>query len=87
MQVETTDAPPPEWEELVRADDKATFFHTSDWIGLLAGRSPRRRGLYVCAFDGNDLIAGLPAVVERRGPVSVVSSMPHGTYGGIVLRK
>lgn len=32
------------------------------------------------------MVGGVPAIVERRGPLKIVSSMPYGTYGGLVLR-
>ena len=86
MQVETTHTTPPGWDELVRADVRATFFHTAAWAGLLARPGTRFEELYLFVRAGEELVGGIPAVVDRRGPFQVVSSMPHGTYGALVLR-
>lgn len=74
-----------EWADLVSADGEATFFHTLDWSELLArnlgGWSPR----FVLAREGETLVGGLPLMKRRRGPFTILQSMPFGTYGGAVL--
>jgi hypothetical protein len=86
VQVETAHAAPPGWDGLVTADERATFFHTAQWAGLTAGPRKRSEALFLFVRDGGELAGGIPAVVGRRGPFRVVSSMPHGTYGALVLR-
>lgn len=86
MPVEATHTAPKDWDDLVRADPDATFFHTSEWARLFTTGTTRSRELYLCGHEDGELVAGIPAVVKEHGPFRVVSSMPHGTYGALVLR-
>jgi len=76
---------PAEWDELVRQDDAATFFHTSHWNGLLEGTDAGFRPVWFLLQADGALAAGLPAAFRERGGFRVLSSMPHGTFGGPVV--
>lgn len=77
---------PHEWDDLVRQDDQATFFHTSGWIDLLTSVFAGRRAIYVLGRSGERLVAGIPLVRRSVLGVTVLESMPYGTFGGLVLR-
>jgi hypothetical protein len=76
---------PREWDDLVRQDDQATFFHTSKWIGLLTSLTRRRQAAYILAWSGGSLVAGVPLIRRIVGGLTVLESMPYGTFGGAVL--
>jgi CelD/BcsL family acetyltransferase involved in cellulose biosynthesis len=72
-----------EWNALVEADPGATFFARAEWVELIS-EATGGRPLYLLARDGGALAAGLPAVERSRLGFSVLESLPHGTYGGVV---
>ncbi len=75
---------PVEWNALVASDSAATFFARAEWPELVASASPDASPFYLLAYDGGRLVAGLPAVRTRRLGFSIIESLPHGTYGGVV---
>lgn len=85
MDLKVSKTAPDGWNDLVVSDREATFFHRAEWADLLCEAGVGSEPLYLSARDGERLVAGIPAVFARRGPVRVISSMPLGTYGGIVL--
>ncbi len=75
---------PPGWDELVREDAEATFFHTSHWARVLCSGLDGHEPCFFTLRDGGALVAGIPAVWTRRAGVAVLASMPFGTFGGPV---
>ena len=75
---------PAEWNALVGSDPAATFFARSEWVQLIASAAPGSSPLYLTARDGGTLVAGLPAVGRSRLGLTVIESLPFGTYGGLV---
>jgi CelD/BcsL family acetyltransferase involved in cellulose biosynthesis len=73
-----------EWNALVAQDPTATFFARAEWVKLLGGASAEASPFFLLAYEGDRLAAGLPAVRTRRCGFSIIESLPHGTYGGIV---
>lgn len=72
-----------QWEELTR---KSSFFHTHQWVDTCAdGLSPGAHGEFLCGYEGDRLIAGIPAVITTRFGLRSFYSMPYGTYGEVVL--
>ncbi len=80
------EAVPAEWDDLVRKDEAATFFHTSGWARALSASAGRFRPLFLLARTEGRLVAGIPALVSERAGFRIVSSMPFGTFGGPVVR-
>jgi len=76
---------PDEWGRLVREDSRATFFHTLPWMSLLAGSQPGMRPLFLMGSLDGELVCAMPLVRIRRMGVSVLASMPYGTFGGPLL--
>jgi CelD/BcsL family acetyltransferase involved in cellulose biosynthesis len=76
---------PAEWDDLVRRDEAATFFHTSTWNALLEETGAGFHPVWLLLDAGGTLAAGLPAAIRERSGVRVLSSMPHGTFGGPVV--
>jgi hypothetical protein len=77
---------PPDWDELVREDPEATFFHTAAWISLLVETIPGFQPSCFVARDDGRAVAGIPALVRKRLGLTVLESMPFGTFGGLVRR-
>jgi CelD/BcsL family acetyltransferase involved in cellulose biosynthesis len=74
-----------EWDELVRQDESASFFHTRHWSDLLTGTLPSfRRAHLVCRADGR-AVACLPILRRERLFLSTLESSAYGTFGGPVL--
>jgi CelD/BcsL family acetyltransferase involved in cellulose biosynthesis len=72
-----------EWGALVARDPGATFFARSEWVGLVS-EAVRGRAFYLLVRDAGRVVAGLPAVEIPRPGFTVIESLPHGTYGGVV---
>jgi len=74
-----------EWDRLARF---GSFFHTTTWADVCAeGLAAGRRGAalkarFLCGYEGDRLIAGMPGIVTRRFGLSSFDSMPNDTYGG-----
>ncbi len=72
------------WDGLVSSDDQASFFQTPLWSDVLVRTLDGHELLFAAGRIGERLVAGLPAVRRRRGPVSILESMPFGTHGGML---
>lgn len=81
-----TDIDAASWDALVAADRAATFFHTRDWAAALSQGLGTWSPFYVAAWDGGTLVAGVPLMSRRRGALTLLQSMPFGTYGGVLTR-
>jgi len=80
----TSDIAPKSWADLIAGDRSASFFQTRVWSDLLSTTLSSHEPLFAAARLGGELVAGLPAIRRSRGPVTVVESMPFGTYGGVL---
>ncbi len=80
----TSDIAPGSWDDLIARDPSASFFQTRVWSDVLSAALPDHEPLFAACHLGADLVAGLPVIRRSRGPVTVVESMPFGTYGGLV---
>ena len=75
------------WDRFVH---KESFFQTVLWSdvcvkGFVAGkRAASARAVFLCGYEGDRLVAGLPAVIIRRVGFRSFYSMPGDTYGGVV---
>lgn len=86
MEIELRSAvAPEEWGRLVREDSRATFFQTREWGELLGRTIPGMRPSYLTGRASGELVSGLPLVRIRKAGLSVLASMPYGTFGGPVL--
>ncbi len=85
MDVEVSKTAPAGWDDLVAADPRATFFHTTGWAQALCESGKGSEALYLSVRRDDRVVAGIPAVSIERGPVRVIASMPLGTYGGLLL--
>jgi CelD/BcsL family acetyltransferase involved in cellulose biosynthesis len=72
-----------EWNALVEADPRATFFARAEWAELAAGATGGR-AVWLAARDAGRLVAGLPAVETPRLGSTILESLPFGTYGGVL---
>lgn len=71
------------WETLT---GQGSFFHTYRWVDIcLAGISRKSEAVFICGFDNNHLVAGLPAVVISRAGFKSFLSLPYGTYGSVLF--
>jgi len=71
------------WERLTRS---ASFFHTHQWADTCVdGLSPGAHAVFLCGYEGDRLVAGMPAVIRKRLMLKSFYSMPYGTYGEAVL--
>jgi hypothetical protein len=86
MKIELLDTFPAELDAVADASPLATFYHTGAWLLSFAEAYPRLRFRCLVARDGEATAAYLPYFVSRRGPFSVLWSLPFGTYGGPVGR-
>ncbi len=86
MKIDLLDTFPAELDAVADASPLATFYHTSAWLLSFAEAYPRLRLRCLVARDGEAAVAYLPYFVSRRGPFSVLWSLPFGTYGGPVGR-
>jgi len=68
------------WNRFVLASPESTYFHLFEWTKVIEqtyGMDTRFLG----AFEGETLIAVLPAVITKKGGSKAVS-LAFGTYGG-----
>ncbi len=73
----------PAWDKLAR---NGSFFHTVSWIDICVdGLSSEARSIFLCGCEGNNLVAGMPAVITRRLGFESFSSMLDGTYGAPIF--
>jgi len=77
---------PTAWDELVAATPSSSFFQTRLWSDVLTETLDDHEPVRAIATDGDVLLAAIPAIRRRRGPLSVVESMPFGTYGALLRR-
>jgi CelD/BcsL family acetyltransferase involved in cellulose biosynthesis len=84
MKIDLLDTFPAELDAVADASPLATFYHTGAWLLSFAEAYPRLRLRCLVARDGEATVGYLPYFVSRRGPFSVLWSLPFGTYGGPV---
>jgi hypothetical protein len=73
----------PAWENLAR---HGSFFHTVDWAdACVNGEDKDARSVFICGYEGRQIIAGMPAVMTCRFGLKSFYSMPDGTYGGPIF--
>lgn len=73
-----------EWNRLVKSDCKATFFHSTEWINIIENTIPGWAHLFITARIDGSLIGGIPLMYKNKMGILVVTSMPFGTYGGVL---
>src|SRR5512134_693217 len=78
---------PSRWDALVAGAAGASVFHTAAWAKLWADEWPGARWEALVVEEGGEYVAGLGAIVRRRGPFHTVDAMPFATYGGPIVRK
>ena len=74
-----------EWDRLIAEDPRATFFHTRHWARLLGSALAGMGAGFLVARSDGAAVAGMPFARVRRAGVTVLASMPFGTFGGPVL--
>ncbi|MBI4364343.1 MAG: GNAT family N-acetyltransferase [Candidatus Latescibacteria bacterium] len=77
---------PAAWDALVEGADGATVFHTAAWAELWRSEWRDARWIAFVLEDDRGYAGGIPAIVRHRGIGRTVFSMPHGTYGGPLVR-
>lgn len=77
---------PERWDALVARAAGASVFHTSAWAKLWTDEWPDARWEALVVEEGGEYVAGLGAVIRRRGLFRTVDAMPFATYGGPLLR-
>jgi CelD/BcsL family acetyltransferase involved in cellulose biosynthesis len=92
MKVETREdvlAPPDTgaWDELVRASDGGTVFHTSAWAKVWTDEWSGARWEAVVVEEGSRYAGGLAWIARAHGPLETMDSMPYATYGGPLVRR
>ncbi|MEE9442787.1 MAG: GNAT family N-acetyltransferase [candidate division Zixibacteria bacterium] len=70
----------PSWENLAR---RGSFYHTLQWVDICAKGIPGR-GIFVCGYENDSLLCGMPAIISRRMGAKSFYSMPNGTYGAVL---
>jgi len=71
------------WDNLAK---HGSFFHTAAWADICLEGIPRaHRAVFLCGFEGETLVAGMPAVITRRYGSESFYSMPDGTYGAPIF--
>lgn len=76
---------PLEFDRLLAEDAAATFFHTPSWSRFLETAHGDHEAGRLVATDGDHVVGYLPYVRRSRMGLSLIESMPFGTYGGPVL--
>jgi hypothetical protein len=84
MEIKTVDRFSPALDELALASSDATFYHTGIWLEGLSRAFPAVRLRCLVAAAGSDVLGYLPFFESKRGPFTVLWSLPFGTYGGPV---
>lgn len=79
---------PVRWNRFVVDCPDAFYFHTPEWMSLLARSFPNWRGKVLLAEDrSGEWCALLPYVCANRFGVRTVLSMPFGAFGGPLVRE
>lgn len=78
---------PERWDALVAGAAGGSLFHTAAWAKLWTDEWPGARWEALVVEEGGAYVAGIGAIVRRRGPFRTVDAMPYATYGGPVVRK
>lgn len=77
---------PDQWESFLERCPDATYFHTPEWMSLLAGSFPRWKGRVLISVDDHgEWVALLPWMETLRFGLRTNLSMPFGTFGGPVV--
>jgi Acetyltransferase (GNAT) domain len=79
--------PPADWDDLLRSDPDADFFHTSSWTGAVSRCYREKTSLWLTVRLGDRLAAGM-AVVHTDGRwVDLLESSIQGTSGGPLIAR
>ena len=71
------------WELLAA---EGSFFHTHYWADVcVKGLMPGASAVFLCGFEGDSLVAGMPAIIKKKFGMRAFHSMPFGTYGEVIL--
>ncbi|MGD2071600.1 MAG: GNAT family N-acetyltransferase, partial [Gemmatimonadota bacterium] len=74
--------PPPDWDDFVRAAERASFCHLAGWRDVLR-TSLRLETSFLTARSDGELHGVMPVVrMPRLGPGTALISMPYLNYGG-----
>jgi hypothetical protein len=74
------------WDLLVKRAAGASVFQTAEWAGLWTECWPGARFEALVVEEEGEYVAGIGAVVRRRGPFRTLDAMPFATYGGPLIR-
>ncbi len=85
-EVRVLDAAPTGWAELLAAAPAAEYTAGTAWTSLAARHYPGAYALWLAAFQGDDLVGGLPLVARRRRGLTRLESSFDGTVGGPQVR-
>lgn len=70
-----------DWDSLIAGH---SFFSAIQWIDVCTeGLGRKAHSIFLCGYEGNRLVAALPAILTRRWGVRSFYSLPYGTYGGV----
>jgi Acetyltransferase (GNAT) domain len=82
--VERGNGPPADWDDLLKADPAADYFHTSHWTGCVGKYYPNMEAFWLTARLQGRLVGGL-AGVKKSKPVTRWESSLEGTSGGPLI--
>ncbi len=68
------------WEKLSLS---ASFYHTLKWVDICI-KGFGAEAIFLCGYDNDKLICGMPAIILRKMGMHTFLSMPNGTYGGVI---
>lgn len=75
------------YERLLQESSVAMFNHSLQYRDFLRDILPDSEDHYLCACEGNHLLAALPVFIKRGSLGAVINSLPfYGSHGGIVSR-
>lgn len=76
---------PSDWDDLVRRDPLASYFHRSGWWRANLRAQRGSRPLALVARRSGRAVGGIAAVERRLGPWYRVFALPMGCHGGPVI--
>lgn len=79
--------PPPDWDDVLRRDPDADYFHTAAWTGAVGRCYPAKTPLWLTVRLRDRLVAGLAALHTGGGRVDLTESSIQGTSGGPVIAR
>lgn len=84
--VEVAPEAPAAWDDALASDPCVEFTTGSLWTTLAARHYRGATGLWLAAYQGGDLIGGLPLLRRRRRGLARLESSFDGTAGGPLVR-